>query len=144
LGLGARAAGTDQLFPLAAQQIHVDESTLDVELISIDGFSLLPMGGLDGLTLPVPVFRPVPPKVKLGHLFLVPGFQYGDIKLGANLEDANAVEVAEIPVMFDKQKEELTLSFGLGSRFAIGLAWIGGRLSLKVSRTGRSTKSIPI
>ena len=59
-------------------------------------------------------------------------------------EDANAVQVAEIPVTFDEQKEELTLSFGLGSKFASGLAWIGGRLSLKVSRTGRSTKSIPI
>ncbi|ACV79213.1 hypothetical protein [Nakamurella multipartita] len=140
--LGASAPGTGQIFPLAAQRIEIgtDTGQLDKELISIGGFSLLPLRQMSGLTVPIPQFTPNyddPPPVEIAVVDSVIGpilgFRWDAWNIGGVTDDNVR---AKIPLGFSESTAdvEIALPLDLSSSFKVALVWRSHHLQLKISR----------
>jgi hypothetical protein len=141
--LGASAAGTSQLFPLAAQRIDISGSAvLELELINISGFSLIPLRDFGDLTLPLPVFQPSTPPdmIKFGHgpspVGDIIGLSWNGFELGGDINDSSGHIEGRIPLAFTAAIEDVpvALPVDLSSSFRLALVWHDNRLRLKVTR----------
>jgi hypothetical protein len=142
--LGATVAGTGQLFPLAAQRINIaDSGSVEFDLINIAGFTLLPMGELSGITVPIPELQPdyedpkpiefgTGPVLALGDGFF--GLRWNGIGVGGDI--ANGTVEGRIPLGFKTSTKdvEITVPLDLSSSFKVALAWHNRRLKLKITR----------
>lgn len=147
--LAARLPGdSEQIFPLALQKINFSGSTsLVLELIHIDGFVLVPFGGIK---IPIPTLKPAtsPGPVRFGSkgkdkavswsgtTVTLAGGVFPLIESG-NLSDEQTKRKIHVnyTLGFDSS-ETIDLELPISGDFVVSLVWVSKRLALRVRRGG--------
>lgn len=139
--LGARGAGGDQVFPLAAQQFALNGQTaLELQLIHVKNMALLPF---DDVTIPVPTLKSKtpPPPVRFGFINNNMAFSWNGTALelgippwvhGRNLY--NSETTGKVYFNYELSFEDQTLTLPLSGDFILSLVWRSSRLALKIAR----------
>jgi hypothetical protein len=143
--LGATAAGSGQFFPLATHRFPLTRgATMELELIHTQGFRLVPLGNLQSITVPIPIFKPAPSQLKFGTGPLIldglPGMSWnGKTFIGGDIHHRpKGVVHGSIPYAFNRVSDTTTISlpFNLSDTFRLAVVWHQNRLAVRVSRGG--------
>jgi hypothetical protein len=141
--IGARGAGNEQVFPLAAQRFaHAAQGALEIELIHVRNMGVLPFSDV---TIPVPSLTPrtQPPPVRFGQIGTNMAFSWNGTALEIGIppwvhtRDLTSSETTgALHFGYDLSFQDQTLSLPLSGDFIISLVWRNGRFALKIARGG--------